>query len=86
MKTFLKVLLILIAAVIAIKLLPVLLVIGGVSLGGLLLAGGLIVAAIGVLAALGLSVVAVGLSPIWVPVLAVMGIVALVRKTTRTAA
>jgi hypothetical protein len=48
------------------------------------------------LAALGLSVVAavlavalvvaVGLSPIWVPVLAVMGIVALVRKTTRTAA
>jgi hypothetical protein len=30
--------------------------------------------------------VAVGLSPIWVPVLAVMGIVALVRKTTRVTA
>ena len=39
MKTFLKVLLILLAAVVVIKLLPALLIIGGVSLGGLLLAG-----------------------------------------------
>jgi len=54
------------------------------------------VAAIAVLAALGLSViaavlavalvVAVGLSPIWVPVLAVLGIIALVKKATRTTA
>jgi hypothetical protein len=82
--------------VVVIKLLPALLVIGGVSLGGLLLAGCLIVAAIAVLAALGLSViaavlavalvVAVGLSPIWVPVLAVLGIIALVKKATRTTA
>ena len=96
MKTFLKVLLILIAAVIAIKLLPVLLVIGGVGIGGLLLAGCLLVAAVGVLATLGLSIAAavvavalivtVALSPIWVPIAVVLGIIALVRKTPRTAA
>ena len=51
------------------------------------------IAAIGVLATLGLSVaaavigvalvVAVALSPIWVPVVAVLGIIALVKRTAR---
>lgn len=92
MKTFFKVLLVLIAAVLVIKLLPVLLVIGGVGVGGLLLAGCLLIAAVGVLGAVGLSVAAavlvvalvlgVALSPIWVPIAVVVGIIGLVKKTS----
>jgi hypothetical protein len=96
MKTFLKVLLILIAAVLVIKLLPVLLVIGGAGIGGLLLAGCLLIAAVGVLGAVGLSVAAavmvvalvlgVALSPIWVPIAVVVGIIALMKRASgRTA-
>lgn len=96
MKTFLKVVLILIAAVIVVKLLPALLLVGGLSLGGLVLLGLGLLAVGGLLGAVGLSfaaavvvaglVVAVVLSPVWVPVLIIVGIVALVRRGSRRAA
>lgn len=79
MKTFLKVLLIVVAVIIAVKLLPIAFVIGcavaallaglavlGVSLGALLICAALAVGAL--------------LSPIWVPVLAIVGLVALGRR------
>lgn len=80
MKTFLKVLLIVVAVVIAVKLLPIAFVVGcavaallaglavlGVSLAALLICAALAVAAL--------------LSPIWVPILAIVGIVALCRRS-----
>jgi hypothetical protein len=93
MKTGLKIFLVLIAALLVLKLLPVILVMGGFSLAGLVVVGGLIVAALGVLVLLGVSVsvaalavalvVAVALSPIWVPVLAVIGLIFLLKKAKR---
>lgn len=80
MKTFLKVLLMAAILIIAIKFSPVIFV------GAL---AGLVVAA--VLGAVGISLVAallavlvafaVALSPIWIPVLVIMGLVSLFRKT-----
>jgi len=79
MKTFLKVLLIAALLIVAIKLSPV------IFIGAFL---GLIAAA--VLGAVGLSLLAVlvgvliafavALSPIWIPVLAIMGLVSLFRR------
>jgi hypothetical protein len=81
MKTFLKVLLILIAAVVAVKLLPfAFLAVCGVAavLAGLLVLGVSLAAVLicAVLAA------AAALSPIWLPVLAIVGIVALCRRNS----
>ena len=85
MKTFLKVLLLVIAAIVAVKLLPIAFVVGcaaavlvaalailGVSLAAVVIVGSLVVAAL--------------LSPIWLPVLAVVGIVALCKRLSRPAA
>jgi hypothetical protein len=93
MKIGLKIFLVLIAALLVLKLLPVILVMGGFSLAGLVVVGGLLVAALGVLVLLGVSVsvaalavalvVAVALSPIWVPVLAVIGLIFLLKKAKR---
>jgi hypothetical protein len=94
MKTGLKIFLVLIAALLVLKLLPVILVMGGFSLAGLVVVvGGLLVAALGVLVLLGVSVsaavlalalvVAVALSPIWVPMLAVIGLIFLLKKAKR---
>ena len=93
MKTGLKIFLVLIAALLVLKLLPVILVMGGFSLAGWVVVGGLLVAALGVLVLLGVSVsvavlvvalaVAVALSPIWVPVLAVIGLIFLLKKAKR---
>jgi len=90
LKTFLKVLLILAAAVLLFKLLPILalplfLAVGIVLAIGGVLAGGLAVAATAVLVTLLVALVAalalVGvLSPLWIPVLAVVGLIALGRK------
>jgi hypothetical protein len=82
MKTFLKVLLIAVLLIVAIKVSPVLFVAAFVGLVvaavlgvvGISLAAGLV----GVLLAF-----AVALSPIWIPVLCVIGIVSLCRKTDR---
>lgn len=67
-------------AVVAVKLLPLTLGLGfaaGIFLVGLLVAGLSLVAAVGVL---GLLVVAV-LAPIWIPVLLVVGVVSLFRRS-----
>ena len=83
MKTFLKVLLLLVLAIVAVKLLPITLAAGFVA--------GLVLVA---LAVLGLSVVAgiltlvgvaaVVLAPVWIPVLALIGLIALVKRMRRT--
>ena len=79
MKTFLKVLLIMIALVVAVKLLPAVFVlvclaaagIALVAVSGLSILAGILCAAL---------VVAALLSPIWLPVLAIVGLVALCRS------
>jgi len=85
MKTFWKVLLLTVLAVIAIKLLPVTVALGFV-LGFLLVA----LAALGVSILAGLGVIAVivaaVLAPIWIPVLAVVGLIALIKRLRRPAA
>jgi hydrogenase/urease accessory protein HupE len=81
MKPFLKVLLLVVAALIAIKLLPLTVAVG--CLVALLLAG-LAFVGVSVLAlvvGLGIVIAAV-LAPIWVPVLAVVGIIALIKRTS----
>ena len=80
MKTFLKVLLMAAILIIAIKFSPVIFV--GVIVG-LLVAGVLGVVGISLVAALLAVLVAfaVALSPIWIPVLVIMGLVSLFRKT-----
>jgi hypothetical protein len=83
MKTFLKVLLIAALLLIAIKISPVLFV---AAFLGLIAAAVLGVIGISLLAGLVAVVLtfAVALSPIWLPVLAVIGIVSLFRKADRT--
>jgi hypothetical protein len=84
-KTFLKVLLLLAAAIIAVKLLPLTL------LGGCFLAVAVIVAlalglsAVAILIALAVVLAAV-LSPIWIPVLALVGVIALFKRLNRAKA
>jgi len=79
MKTFLKILLIAALLIVAIKISPVLFVGAFV---GLLVAAVLGVIGISLLAGLAAVVLclAVALSPIWIPVLVVIGIVSLFRK------
>lgn len=93
MTTFLKIVLCVIAAILAIKLLPVLLapvlLVGLVALllAGLLLGSAGLVASIGVALLAGFFVLALVLlavlSPIWIPVLLIVGLVALLRKVAR---
>jgi hypothetical protein len=81
MKTTLKVLLLVVLAVVAIKLLPLTLGLGfaaGFFLVGLLVTGLSLVAAIAVLG----LILAAALAPIWIPVLVVAGIVALIRRAS----
>lgn len=78
MKTFLKILLVAALLVVAIKFSPLLFV---GALGGLLAAAFLGVVGLSLLAALVavLLACAVALSPIWIPVLCVVGLVSLFR-------
>jgi hypothetical protein len=96
MKTFLKVFLILLLALVALKFLPFVLVpflIGGLGLllavalafGGLATAAGVGLAVLAAIVAV-LAVVVAVLSPIWIPVLAVMGLLALLRRPNRITA
>ncbi len=81
MKTTLKVVLLVVLAVVALKLLPLTVGLGfaaGLFLVGLLVAGLSLVAAVAVL---GLILAAV-LAPIWIPVLVVAGIVSLFRRAS----
>ena len=83
MKTFLKVILIAALLIVAIKISPVLFLGAFV---GLLVAAVLGMIGISLLAGLVAVVLAlaVALSPIWIPVLCVIGIVSLFRKADRT--
>jgi hypothetical protein len=96
MRTFVKVLLVVLAAIVALRLLPLLMASfalsgAGLLLGGILLTGG-IAAALGVgfvvlIALLVVAlVVAAALSPIWIPVLLVVGLIALIRRCSRARA
>lgn len=81
-KTFLKILLVVVAALVAIKLLPVTLALGfvlGLAVVGLAIAGLSVVAAL----AVGAIVVAAVLSPVWIPVLLIVGLIALVKRFSR---
>lgn len=80
MNTFLKILLFLVLAIIAIKLFPLTLAIGvilALALGGAVFVGFSVIAALLVVA---LAVVA-ALAPIWLPALAIVGVIALFKKT-----
>lgn len=83
MNTFLKVLLLAVLLVVAIKFSPVLFV---AALAGLIVAA--LLGAVGITLIAGLLAVvlalAVALSPIWIPVLVVLGLVSLFRKSERT--
>jgi hypothetical protein len=83
MNTFLKILLIAVLLVVAIKLGPV--IFFG-ALVGLLAAAVLGIVGISLIAALLAIVIAlvVALAPIWIPVLAIMGIVSLCRRNGHT--
>ena len=96
MKTFLKVLLIAVLALAVLKLcplfaVPVALALAALFIVTLVLAGG---ASVAILVILGLAVALLGvalalvtaLAPIWLPVLAVVGLIALVRRATRKTA
>ena len=85
MKTFLKVLLIIAVAIVAVKLLPITLVLGCLLAAGMAVLAGLGVATVAISACLALALVAL-LSPIWLPVLAVIGLVMLVKRSSRTTA
>ena len=80
MKTFLKVVLLLIVALIALKLLPLTFALGCLLAAGLL---GLIALGVSTIAAvLGAGIVlAAVLAPIWVPVLLIVGIIALIKRS-----
>ena len=93
MKTFLKFVLCVLLVILAIKFLPVLLfpfVVGGLGLTlilALAFAAVATVAGVGVTAVVAiagvlLALVAV-LSPIWIPVLAIIGVIALIRRSNR---
>jgi hypothetical protein len=79
MKTFLKILLIALAVIVAVKLLPVALVLIGV-----LAAVAVVVALVGVSLTAGLLgaglLLALLLSPVWLPIMALVGIIALFKK------
>jgi hypothetical protein len=83
MNTFLKILLIAIVLVLAIKFSPVLFLF---ALGGLIAAAVLGVVGLSLVVALLAVVVAfaVALSPIWIPVLAIVGLVSLFKRSNPT--
>ena len=79
MKTFLKILLIVTAAVIAVKLLPFTLALGlllGLLMVGLILCGLSLVA---VVLAVAVALAAV-LAPLWIPALVILGLIALIKR------
>lgn len=82
MKTFLLVVLILVGVVLAVKLLPfifgLLCAVGGTFALVALLGVGVVAALVGVALVLGLL-----LSPIWLPALLLIGVIALIRRLTR---
>jgi hypothetical protein len=96
MKTFLIVLLALVGAVVAVHLLPLafapvifvlglLLLIGGLLVGGVAATVAAVLAVLVALLAGGLALLVV-LAPIWIPVLVVVGLIALIRRANARSA
>ena len=79
MKTFFKILLVVVLLIVAIKLSPIILIGAfiGLVVAGILGAVGLSLLAVILALALGVTL---ALSPIWLPVLVVMGLISLFRK------
>lgn len=79
MNNFLKIFLLVLAAIIAVKLVPVTLALGGLL--GLLLVGlllcGLSLVAVVAIATLALAAV---LAPVWIPALVILGLIALIKR------
>ncbi len=79
MNSFLKIFLLVVLALVAIKLLPLTLAMGcvlGLAVAGLVLVGvsalaGMLAVAVGIVAAL---------APLWIPVLAIAGLIAVIRR------
>jgi len=96
MKTFWKVLLIALLALVCLKLCPILFIPVMLGFAAMLVIGTLLAGGLAALAATGLSLVAgllavtlvvlAVLSPIWLPILAVFGLISLCRRGRRTAA
>jgi hypothetical protein len=82
MRTFLKVLLVLAAAILAVKLLPFTVALGFALGIALIVALALGVSAAAVLTVTALALVAV-LSPLWIPILALVGVIALIKRLGR---
>jgi hypothetical protein len=81
-KTFLKVLLLLVAALLALKFLPLIFGLGCAF--ALAVLGAIAVGASTIVALVGTAlVVAALLSPIWVPILLLVGVIALVKRSGR---
>jgi hypothetical protein len=82
MNTFLKVVLLVIAILIALKLLPLTLgllcLMGGIAVGLLALGLGAVAVIIGICIA-----AAAVLAPIWIPLLLIFGIIALIKRSNR---
>ena len=81
MKTLLKILLVVLAVIVAVKLLPVAMVVGCVLAGLAAVVTAVGVSLVGGVLALGLFLALV-LSPIWLPVMALIGIIALFKKAS----
>ena len=79
MNTFLKISLIVLLALLALKFLPVILVGAFVGLLLAVILGAFGLSLVALLLAVGIAL-ALALSPIWIPVLIVMGLISLFRK------
>jgi hypothetical protein len=83
-------------AVVAIKLLPLVLAVTAISAAVLLVVAGLLFSGVAAVAGVGVAalvallvpviVLAAVLSPIWIPVLIVVGIIGLIRRSNRVTA
>lgn len=82
MNTFLKVLVVAVAVIVAIKLLPITLLVGCIIGGAALVMTVVGLSAVAIIVAVALALLA-ALSPVWLPVLAIVGIIALVRRSSR---
>ena len=85
MNPFLKIILILVAVVIAVKLLPLTLALGCIFAAALAVFALVGVSLVAALLCLGLLLAAL-LSPIWIPLLAVVGLIALIKRSHRAPA
>jgi predicted neutral ceramidase superfamily lipid hydrolase len=85
MNSFLKVVVLILVAIIAVKLLPAMLALGCVLGVAVVALGAIGVSMFGALC-LASSVLLAVLSPVWVPVLAVIGVIVLIKRSGRRTA